>query len=49
MSGDKHSLFLDNVPDIAPREDSGSRRPVASWWHCEGGQYLISNGVCDYP
>ena len=24
---------LDNVPDIAEREDSGGPRPVASWSH----------------
>ena len=33
---------LDSVPDIAQREDSGGPRPVASWSHCEGGQYLTS-------
>ena len=36
------NLCLDSVPDIAQREDSGGPRPVASWSHCEGGQYLTS-------
>ena len=31
----KRSLYPDNVPDIAPREDSGGPRS-----HCVGGQYL---------
>ena len=39
---DRHSLCLDSVPDIAQREESGGPRPVASWSHCEGGQYLTS-------
>ena len=40
--GDRHSLCLDSVPDIAQKEDSGGPLPVASWSHCEGGQYLTS-------
>ena len=35
-------LWLDSVPDMAQREDSGGRRPVASWSCCEGNQYLTS-------
>ena len=35
-------MCLDNVPDIAQREDSGGPRAVASWTHCEGDQYLTS-------
>ena len=40
--GDRHSLCLYSVLDIAQREDSGGPRLVASWSHCEGGQYLTS-------
>ena len=40
--GDKNYLCLGSVPDIAQREDSGGPRPVASWSHCEGDQYLTS-------
>ena len=35
-------MCLDNIPTIAQREDSGGPRPVASWSHCKGGQYLTS-------
>ena len=41
LCGDRHSLCLDSVSDIVLREDSEGPRPVASWSHCEGGQYDI--------
>ena len=40
--GEEHSLCLDNVPDILHRYDSGGPRPVASWSHCEGDQWMGS-------
>ena len=40
VCGDKHSLCLDNVSDIALGEVSGGPQPTTSWCHCEGGQYL---------
>ena len=38
----KRYLYPDNIPNIMQKEGSGGPRPVASQFHCLGGQYLTS-------